>query len=186
MYRIFVVVQSLSRVWLFVATWTATHQAFLFTLFWSLLKLMSIELVMPSKHLPSVTPFSSCPQSFPASGPFTMSWFLASGGQSIGALEQYVFSQYALGAMRGGHIVKMQVTTARGRCLSPECFLWWLLGQQSLGSYMQPGRTQWVFLKPNCPILRTASFSFQRLCEAAHSKAEFELPMASCFAANKD
>ena len=134
----------------------------------------------------SATPFSSCPQSFPASGSFTMSWFLASGGQSIGALEQFLFPQYALGAMWGGHIVKMQVTTARGRCLSPECSLWWLLGQQSLESYMQPGRTQWVFLKPNCPILRSASISLQRLCEAAHSKAEFELPMALCFAANKD
>jgi len=29
--------------------------------------------------------FSSCPQSFPASGSFPMSWLFASGGQSIGA-----------------------------------------------------------------------------------------------------
>ena len=33
----------------------------------------------------SVVPFSSCPQSFPASGSFTMSWLFASGGQSIRA-----------------------------------------------------------------------------------------------------
>ena len=32
----------------------------------------------------SVIPFSSCPQTFPASGSFPMSLFLASGGQSIG------------------------------------------------------------------------------------------------------
>ena len=32
----------------------------------------------------SVVPFSSCHQSFPASGSFLMSWFFASGGQSIG------------------------------------------------------------------------------------------------------
>ena len=32
----------------------------------------------------SVIPFSSCPQSFPASGSFPMSWFFASDGQSIG------------------------------------------------------------------------------------------------------
>ena len=32
----------------------------------------------------SVVPFSSCPQSFPASGSFQMSWLFASGGQSIG------------------------------------------------------------------------------------------------------
>ena len=33
----------------------------------------------------SVVPFSSCPQSFPASGSFPMSQFFASGDQSIGA-----------------------------------------------------------------------------------------------------
>ena len=33
----------------------------------------------------SVAPFSSCLQSFPASGSFTMSQFFISGGQSIGA-----------------------------------------------------------------------------------------------------
>ena len=33
---------------------------------------------------PSVVPFSSCLQSFPASGSFQMSQFFASGGQSIG------------------------------------------------------------------------------------------------------
>ena len=33
----------------------------------------------------SVTPFSSCPQSFLASGSFPMSWLFTSGGQSIGA-----------------------------------------------------------------------------------------------------
>ena len=32
----------------------------------------------------SVDPFSSCPQSFPASGSFQMSQFFVSGGQSIG------------------------------------------------------------------------------------------------------
>ena len=32
----------------------------------------------------SVTPFSSCLQSFPASGSFLMNWLFVSGGQSIG------------------------------------------------------------------------------------------------------
>ena len=45
-------VQSLSCVWIFVTPWTAAHQAFLsITNFQSLLKLMSIELVMPSNYL---------------------------------------------------------------------------------------------------------------------------------------
>ena len=33
----------------------------------------------------SVTLFSSCPQSFPVSGSFPMSWLFTSGGQNIGA-----------------------------------------------------------------------------------------------------
>ena len=45
-------VQSLSCVWLFETPWTAAHQASLsITNSWSLLRLMSIELVMPSNHL---------------------------------------------------------------------------------------------------------------------------------------
>ena len=45
-------VQSFSHVQLFVTTWTAVRQAFLsITNSWSLLKLMSIESVMPSNHL---------------------------------------------------------------------------------------------------------------------------------------
>ena len=51
---------------------------------WNLLKLMSIESVMPSNHLIFCCPFSSCLQSFPVSGSFLMSQFFTSGGQSIG------------------------------------------------------------------------------------------------------
>ena len=77
-------VQSLSRVWLFVTPWTAARQASLsITNSQSLLKLMSIELVMPSNSS-SVIPFSSCLQSFPASGSFPKSQFFAWDGQSIG------------------------------------------------------------------------------------------------------
>ena len=48
-------------------------------------KSMSIESVMPSNHLILCRPFSSCPQSFPASGSFRMSQFFAWDGHSIGA-----------------------------------------------------------------------------------------------------
>ena len=78
-------VQSLSRVQLFVTPWIAACQASLsITNSQSLLKLMSIESVMPSSHLKSVVPFSSCPQSLPASRSFPVSQLFASGGQSIG------------------------------------------------------------------------------------------------------
>ena len=53
---------------------TAARQASLsFTVSQSLLKLMSIESIIPSNLILS-HPFSSCPQSFPVSGSFPMSW----------------------------------------------------------------------------------------------------------------
>ena len=56
------------------------------TISWSLLSFMSIESVMLSNHfIPPATPFSFCPQSFPASVSFPVSWPFALGGQSIEA-----------------------------------------------------------------------------------------------------
>ena len=60
-------VQSLSRVWLFVTPWTAAHQASLsITTSQSLLKLMSIESVMPSNHLILCCPLLPLPSIFPS------------------------------------------------------------------------------------------------------------------------
>ena len=65
---------------------TAACQASLsITISQSLLKLTSIESLMPPNHLSAVVPFSSCLQSFPASGYFLMSLLLTSRGQNIGA-----------------------------------------------------------------------------------------------------
>ena len=78
-------VQSLSRVQLFATPWTTSCQASLsITNSWSLLKLMSVELVIHPIISSSVFPFSPCLQSFPALGSFQMSKFCTSGGQSIG------------------------------------------------------------------------------------------------------
>ena len=86
-------VQSLSHIRLFVTPWTAAHQASLsIANSWSLLKLMSIELLMPSTISSSVAPFSSCLQFFQASRPFLMSQPFASGGQSIGTSASSVLS----------------------------------------------------------------------------------------------
>ena len=60
-------VQSLSRVWLFVTPWTATCQASMsITNSWSLLKLMSIESVIPSNHLILYCPLLLLPSIFPS------------------------------------------------------------------------------------------------------------------------
>ena len=80
------VVQSLSHIQLFATPWTAAQQRSLsFSISQTLLKFMSIELMMPSKHPSSIAPFSSWPQSFTASGSFPISQLFASGGQNIGA-----------------------------------------------------------------------------------------------------
>ena len=77
-------VQSLSRVRLFATPWTAAHQASLsITNSQNLLKLISIESVMPSSHLILCHPLFLLPQSLPASGSFQMSQFFPSGSQSI-------------------------------------------------------------------------------------------------------
>ena len=83
--QIFSSVQLLSCVQLSATPWTAARQASLsITNSWSPPKLMFVVSVMPSNLSSSVVPFSSCPQSFPASGSFQMSQLFASGGQSTG------------------------------------------------------------------------------------------------------
>ena len=80
-------VQLLSHVQLFTTPLTAACQPSLFiTNSQSLLRLMSIESVWCHPTISSsVIPFSSCLQSFPASGSFPMSQFFQSDGQSIEA-----------------------------------------------------------------------------------------------------
>ena len=59
--------QLLSRVWLFVTPWTAACQASLsITNSWSLLKIMSIESVMPSNHLILYCPLLPLPSIYPS------------------------------------------------------------------------------------------------------------------------
>ena len=82
--------------------WTAAHQALLsFTISQSLLKFMSIELVMPSNHLILCRPLL-LPSSCPASGSF-LSQLSTSGCPIIGAsasasvLPMYIQDSFPLG-----------------------------------------------------------------------------------------
>ena len=78
-------IQSLSCVQLLVIPWTAARQASpSITNSQSLLKLMSIESVMPSNHLILCRPFLLLPSIFPSIRAFQMSQLFESGGQSIG------------------------------------------------------------------------------------------------------
>ena len=84
------IVQSLNLVWLFAIPWTAAHSAK-----WRFPSpLLSPRVCSNSCPLSwwchpatsfSASPFSSCPQFFPASGSFPMSQLFTSGGQSFGA-----------------------------------------------------------------------------------------------------
>ena len=104
-----------------------------FTISQSMLKLMSIELVMPS----SVFPFSSFPQSFPESGSFPMSWLFASGVQSIRAsasasvLPMTLQGWFLLGLTswlslqsKGLSRVFSRITVWRHQFFSTQHFLW--------------------------------------------------------------
>ena len=65
-------VQSLRHVWLFATPWTAARQSSLsITNSWSLLKLMSIESVMPSNHLILCHPLLLLPSIFPSTRVFS-------------------------------------------------------------------------------------------------------------------
>ena len=83
----FSLAQLLRRVQLFATPWTVAHQAF--PVHHQLPEFTQThghqvgDAIQPSR--PLVIPFSSCPQSFPASGSFPMSWLFTSGGQSTGA-----------------------------------------------------------------------------------------------------
>ena len=78
-------VQLLSLVRLFVTPWTEACQASLsITNSRSLLKLMSIESMMPSNYLILCCPLFLLPSIFPSIRVFSMNQFFTSGGQSIG------------------------------------------------------------------------------------------------------
>ena len=67
-----------SHVWRFATPWTAARQASLSLIIsWSLLKLTSIESVMPSNHLILCRPLLLLPAVFPISGSFLISRLLA-------------------------------------------------------------------------------------------------------------
>ena len=79
-----VVVQLVSHDQLFATSWTAAHQASLSFNSWTLLKLMSVESVMPSNHLILCGPLLLLPSIFPSIRVFSNESLFSSGGQSFG------------------------------------------------------------------------------------------------------
>ena len=80
--KTFCSVQLLSHVRLFATPWNAAcHASLSITSSWSLLKIMSIELVMPSNHLILCRPLLFLPSILPTIRSFPVSQFFTSGGQ---------------------------------------------------------------------------------------------------------
>ena len=83
---------------------------------WSLLKLMSIESVLPSNHLHFCHPLLLLPSSFQASGSFPMSWLFTSGGQSIGASPSVLLTFRVDSVIYNAPKLKQQVTVQITGC----------------------------------------------------------------------
>jgi len=158
------VVQLLSHVQLFATLWTAARQAFLsFTISWSLLKLMSIELVMPSNHLIFCLPLLLLPSIFPStpvSWSFLVSQLFALDGQRIGALasasvpSMNIQDWFPLGLTglislqsKGLSRVFSSATFQKHQFFSTQSFLWsnshihkWLLEKLALNTWTFVGK----------------------------------------------
>ena len=85
--RKFTSIQSLNSVWLFATPWTACQASLSIINSRSLLKLMSIELMMPSNHLILCCPLLFLPSIFPNIRVFSNESVVRISGQSIGTLS---------------------------------------------------------------------------------------------------
>ena len=103
----------------------------------SLLKLMSIQSMIHPTISSSVVPFSSCLQSFPASGSFPVSQLFASGGQNIrvsalaSVLPMNIQGWFPLGLTglisllsKGLSGVFFSTTVRKHRCFGAQPSLW--------------------------------------------------------------
>ena len=147
-------VQSLSHVRLFVTPWTAAHQASLsITNSQSLLKLMSIELVMPSNHLILCHPLLHVPSIFPTIRVFSneslkktlsIRWpkywsfsFSISPSSEYSGLISFRIDWFDFLAVQGTFKSLFQHHCLKASVLQPSTFLL----VQLLYSYMTTGKT---------------------------------------------
>ena len=136
-------IQSLSHVRLFATPWITAHEASLsITNSYSLLKLMSIESVMPSNHLILCCPLFLLPSIFPESGSFPMSQFCASDDQKFWSLSFSMSPSNEYSGLislksKGLSKVFSNITVQKHQFFSTQFSLWsnshihtWLLAKQ--------------------------------------------------------
>ena len=130
-------VQSLSLVWLFAASWTAAHQASLhITNSRNLLKLMSIEWVMPSNHFSLCHPLLLPPsiflniRGFSNESPFCIRWpkywsfsFRISPSNEYSGLISFRMDWFDLLAVQGLSRVFSNTTVQKHQFFGTQLFL---------------------------------------------------------------
>ena len=156
------------HVQLFATPWMAACQAPLSsTISQSLLKyILSLSQWYHPTISSSVAPFSSCPQSFPASGFFPMNWLFISDGQSIGASASTTdhlmniqdwfpleLSSLSSLQLKGLSRVFSRTTIQKHQCFSAQTSLW----SNSLWHF--PGKNTGV----RCYFLLQGNFPTQKL-----------------------
>ena len=132
------VVQSLSSVWLFVTPWTAACQDTLsFTISWCLLKLMSIESVMPSNYFILCHPLLLLPSIFPSIRVFSnesvlcIRWpkywsftFTISPSNEYSGLISFRIDWFDLLAVQGNLKRLFNTTVKKHQFFGPQSSLW--------------------------------------------------------------
>ena len=154
--------KSLSHVWLFVTLWTSACQASLsFIISWSLLKLMSIESVMPCNHLILYRPLLLLPSIFPNMRVFSnesalhISWPKMAASASASVLLMSIEDLFPLGLT--GLISLKSKGLSRVFCSIP----WnhrsfyvhsWSLSTRTQALFARPWKNIWIF-PPRFPTL---------------------------------
>ena len=161
---IVVFVESLSHLQLFVTRWTITRQASLsFTISWNLLKLMSIQSVMPSNHLILCHPLLLLSSIFPSIRVFSnelalgIRWpkywsfsFSISPSNEYSGLISFRIDWLDLLAVQGTLRVFSSITVQKHQFFSTQPFLWsnsqihtWLLEKPYLRLYVKGCSSKW-------------------------------------------
>ena len=176
---------SVAELCLFSTLWTAAHQASLSFISWRLLKLMSIELVMPSNHLILCHPLLLLPSIFPSIRAFSDESVFESGGQSIGAsasasvLRMNIRGWFPLGLTgwspccpRGLKSLLQHHSLKASILHQSDFFMVRLLYGQTLMSSILYG--------PSCMVIhdywKNHSFEYRALCLQSNISAFWELP----------
>ena len=168
----------LSHVWLFVAPWIAAHQASLsITMSWSLTKLMSMESVMPSRHLILCHPLLLLPPIPPSIRVFSngstlhMKWpnywsfsFSISPSNEHPGLISFRMDWLDLLAVQGTLKSLDNTTVQKHQFFGAQFF-----SQSNSHPYMTTGKTialtRWTFVGKEMSLLLLLSrFSCVRLC----------------------